>query len=121
DPANFDAAYLLAVTEQEVYDYPASLPFFEQALVINPQSTDARYAFAWSLQKAKYPQDAADELEKLLQQTPNDPKANLLLATLYAQSLNQPKLARDHYLRVLQADPHNSQATAIRFWLAANP
>ncbi len=121
DPANFDAAYLLGVTQQQVFDYPASLQFFEQALAINPQSTDARYAFAWSLQKAKYPQDAADELEKLLQQNPIDAKANLLLATLYAQSLDQPKLARDHYLRVLQADPHNPQATAIRFWLAANP
>lgn len=121
DPANFDAAYLLGLTEQDVADYPTSLQFFEQALVINPQSTDARYAFAWSLHKAKYPQDAANELETLLQQSPNDAKANLLLATLYAQSLNRTNLARDHYRRVLELDPHNPQATAIRFWLAANP
>jgi Tfp pilus assembly protein PilF len=121
DPANFDAAYLLALTEQEASDFPTSLPFFEQALAIKPDSTEARYAFAWSLDKARFPQDAANELEKLLQQSPNDTKANLLLATIYAQNLNQPKLARDHYRKVLETDPHNAQATEIRFWLAANP
>lgn len=121
DPANFDAAYLSGLTEQELSDYPTSLSHFELALAINPQSAQARYAFAWSLNKAKYPQDAANELEKLLQQTPDNTKANLLLATIYAQSLDEPKLARDHYLKVLALDPHHPQATAIRFWLAANP
>ncbi len=121
DPANFDAAYLLGLTEQDVSDFQGSLQIFEQALAINPDSTDARYAFAWSLYKGKYPQDAANELEKVVQKTPNDPKANLLLATVYAQNLGEPKLARDHYQRVLDADPHHPQATAIRFWLAANP
>ncbi|MDB6059391.1 MAG: hypothetical protein JWO95_3235, partial [Verrucomicrobiales bacterium] len=121
DPANFDAAFLLGLTEQDLADHASALPFFEQALAINPKSTDARYAFAWSLQKAKYSQDAANELEKVLEQSPTDPKANLLLATIYAQNLSQPKLARDHYRRVLEADPHHPQATAIRFWLAANP
>ena len=121
DPANFDAAYQLGLTEQDVSDVSTSLQHFEQALAIKPDSTEARYAFAWSLYKAHYPLDAANELEKLLQQTPNDVKANLLVATIYAQNLNQPKLARDHYRRVLEADPHHPQATAIRFWLAANP
>jgi hypothetical protein len=35
--------------------------------------------------------------------------------------LRQPAKARQHYLRVLEAEPHNSQANAIRYWLAANP
>jgi tetratricopeptide (TPR) repeat protein len=121
DPANFDATYQLGLTEQDHSDFPASLQYFEQALAIRPDSTEARYAFAWSLYKAHYPQDAANELEKLLQQTSNDARANLLLATVYAQNLSQPKLARDHYRRVLELDPHHPQATAIRFWLAANP
>jgi tetratricopeptide (TPR) repeat protein len=121
DPANFDAAYLLGLTDQDVSDFQGSLQYFEQALAINPDSTDARYAFAWSLYKGKFPQDAANELEKVVQKTPSDPKANLLLATVYAQNLGEPKLARDHYQRVLEADPHHPQATAIRFWLAANP
>jgi tetratricopeptide (TPR) repeat protein len=121
DPANFDASYQLGLTEQDLSDFPASLQYFEQALVIKPDSTECRYAFAWSLYKAHYPQDAANELEKLLQQSPNDVKANLLIATIYAQNLSQPKLARDHYRKVLEADPRHPQATAIRFWLAANP
>jgi tetratricopeptide (TPR) repeat protein len=121
DPANFDAAYYLGVTEQENSNIAESLPIFETALAIKPESTDARYAFAWSLHKSNFPQDAANELEKLLQQSPKDVKANLLLATLYAQYLSQPSLARDHYKKVLEADPRHPQATAIRFWLAANP
>lgn len=121
DPANFDAAYLLGLTQQNTSDYAASCQSFELALAINPKSSDARYGFAWSLQKAKFPQDAANELEKALEQSPTDAKANLLLATIYAQNLGQPRLARDHYRRVLETDPHHPQATAIRFWLAANP
>lgn len=121
DPANFDANYQLGLTEQDLSDFPTSLQYLEQALAIKPDSTVARYAFAWSLYKAHYPQDAANELEKLLQQSPNDTNANFLLATIYAQNLNEPKLARDHYRRVLEANPHHPQATAIRFWLAENP
>jgi tetratricopeptide (TPR) repeat protein len=121
DPANFDAAYQLSLTEQDNSDFQSSLQHFELALAIKPDSSAARYAFAWSFYKSQYSQDAANELEKLLQQSPNDVKANLLLATIYAQNLSQPKLARDHYRRVLEADPHHPQATAIRFWLAANP
>jgi tetratricopeptide (TPR) repeat protein len=121
DPASFDAAYLLGVTQQELSDFAGSLENFERALAIKPQSNEARYAFAWSLNKASYLQDAANELEKLLRYAPHDASAHLLAGTLYAGVLDQPKLAREHYLRVLEADPHNSQATSIRFWLAANP
>jgi hypothetical protein len=35
--------------------------------------------------------------------------------------LNDVEKARVHYTRVLELEPRNSQAPAIRFWLAANP
>jgi hypothetical protein len=28
--------------------------------------------------------------------------------------------AREHYLKVLELDPHNTQANDIRFWFSAN-
>jgi hypothetical protein len=40
---------------------------------------------------------------------------------LYAQQLHDPSKARPHYLKVLEADPHNAQASAIHFWLTENP
>jgi hypothetical protein len=53
--------------------------------------------------------------------SPNDARGHLALGNLYAQQLHQPAKARDHYLRVLETDPRNPQAEAIRRWLSANP
>ena len=47
--------------------------------------------------------------------------AHLALANLYAQQLRQPAKAREHYLKVVETDPHNPQASAIHYWLVANP
>jgi len=52
---------------------------------------------------------------------PNEVRAQLALGNLYAQQLREPAQARRHYLKVLELDPHNAQATDIRFWLSANP
>ena len=46
--------------------------------------------------------------------------AHLTLANLYAEEFHQPAAARPHYLKVLELDPQNSQATAIRYWLRDN-
>jgi Tfp pilus assembly protein PilF len=91
------------------------------ALVLQPQSPNARYSYAWALQKQDYLQDAANELEKLLAQHPDETRAHLLLGNLYAQKLGQPDLARAHYLKVLEKDPQNAQAAALRAWLQNNP
>lgn len=93
----------------------------ELALALNPVSTDARANFALALKQAGYPRDAANELEKILQASPNDARAHLTLGNLYAQQLGQPKLAREHYLKVLELDPRHAQSGPIRYWLAANP
>ena len=75
----------------------------------------------WTLQQASYLGDAARELERLLVLDPNDPRAHLALANLYAQHLHQLAKARAHYLRALELNPQLPQAAAIRNWLATNP
>ena len=65
--------------------------------------------------------DAATELERLLATSPDEADAHLVLGNLYAEQLRQPDKARAHYLRVLELKPKHPRATAIRFWLKANP
>ena len=65
--------------------------------------------------------DAADQLKKLLGANPSDARAHLSLGNLYAQPLQQPELAREHYQRVLELNPRHAEAAKIRFWLTSNP
>jgi tetratricopeptide (TPR) repeat protein len=121
DPGFFEAQYNLGLAAFEAGELPQSLLAYEQALAVTPDSANARYNFALALKEANYPLDAVQELEKLLTAHPEEARAHLSLANLYAQQLNQPSLARPHYLKVLAIDPRHPQATAIRYWLAANP
>jgi tetratricopeptide (TPR) repeat protein len=121
DPAYFEAYYNLGLATYESGAWHQSLSVYEYALALRPDSVDARYNFALALRKAGYPQDAADELTRLLQNNPNETRAHLALANLFAQQLNQPQLAREHYVKVLNSDPRHPQAAEIRYWLAANP
>jgi tetratricopeptide (TPR) repeat protein len=120
DPSFFDAHYNLGVAAYESGDLSQTLLAYEYALVINPVSVKARFNFAVALQKAGYPRDAANELETLLTNDPDEPRAHFTLANLYAQQLGLPTKAREHYLRVLALEPQHPQGTAIRFWLEAN-
>jgi tetratricopeptide (TPR) repeat protein len=121
DPSFFEAAFNLALAESLVGNTRASLSAYEHALAIRPESPEARYNFALVLEQANYPIDAANEFEKLLSTTPGEVRAQLALGNLYSQKLKQPAKAREHYLKVLQAQPNHPQADAIRQWLAANP
>lgn len=121
DPTYFDAYYYLGAAARETGNMAASLEALEKAVALRPDSTETRYGFAWALQKGRFPQDSANELEKLVKLSPSDTRAHLFLANLYAQELNQPKLARLHYTQVLSAEPNHAQAGAIRHWLSANP
>jgi Flp pilus assembly protein TadD len=121
DPGYFEAQYNLGLAAYETEDWPRSLKAYELALALDPASLDARYNFALALQAANYPRDAALELEKILSAAPDEARAHLTLAVLYAQKLSQPQLAREHYLKVLKVDPRHPQAAAIRYWLANNP
>lgn len=121
DPAFFDGWFYLGLAASEAKDFSGALIALENALAIKPDSGEARYWFAWSLQKANYFQDSANELEKVLAQNPKETRAHLLLGILCAQNLGEPKRARQHYLKVLEADPRHPQAESIRYWLAGNP
>jgi tetratricopeptide (TPR) repeat protein len=121
DPSFFDAHYNLGVAAYEAGDLPLCLSAYEDALAVNPPSIKARFNFAVALQKANCPADATNELEDLLAANPGEARAHLALANLYAQQLGQPAKARVHYLRLLDLEPQHAQATAIRYWLEANP
>jgi tetratricopeptide (TPR) repeat protein len=121
DPSYFDACLSLGLVGIRSEDYSTALEALHHAVVLDPESADARYAYAWALEKKAYYLDAANELEKLLSQKPDEIRAHLLLGNLYAQQLAQPDLARGHYEQVLNTDPKNPQAPAIRVWLQSFP
>ena len=121
DPAWFEAQYNAGVIAHRLRNYDSALASYENALALQPDSVNARYNFALALKAAGYVPDAADELKKILAANPGEVRAHLALANLCAQSLHDPAQARRHYLKVLELDPKNPQATDIRFWLAANP
>jgi tetratricopeptide (TPR) repeat protein len=121
DPAWFQAQYNYAVLANRLRDYPHSLAASEMALALQPDSADARYNFALALKSAGYATDAVNELKKVVAANPDEARAQLALGNLYAEQMRDPAQAREHYLRWLQLDPRNPQATNIRFWLSANP
>ena len=120
DPSWFEAQYNTGVIAHRLHSYSVALPRYELALALQPASVDARYNFALALKSAGYALDAADELKRTLASSPDEVRAQLALANLYAQSLHDIPQARQHYLRVLELQPENPQAADIRFWLSAN-
>ncbi len=120
DPTCYDAELALGLAAVDKRDYDKAMEAFIRALQVRGDSAGARYAFAWTLQKRGYYQDAAAELEKLLAAHPEEVRGHLLLGKLYAERLNEPKQARQHYAKALELDPQNAQAEAIRAWIGAN-
>jgi tetratricopeptide (TPR) repeat protein len=121
DPGWFEAQYNCGVMAYRLGDFNESLPAYEMALAIQPDSVGARYNFALALKEAGYVTDAVNELKKILVSRPADVRAHLVLGNLYAQQLYDVPQARAQYLRVLQLDPDNAQAADIQFWLSSNP
>ena len=121
DPAMFEAHHNVGLMAVQVGDTPRALTAYEAALVLQPAALSARFNFALALVKGSYHRDAANELERLLGDYPDEPRAHLALANLYAQQLFQAPQARLHYLRVLQLEPQHPQGTAIRYWLRDHP
>lgn len=121
DGSCFEAHYRLGLAAFEARSFRLALLAWETALALRPDSADARYNFALTLKASNYPNDAADELEKLLALHPDEARGHLTLGNLYAEQLRNLPRARRHYGRVLQLDPRNPQAQAIRYWLVANP
>jgi tetratricopeptide (TPR) repeat protein len=118
DPTYFEAGLALGLAAIDLKDYSTALDALGQAVALQANSADARYAFAWVLGKRGYYQDAANELGRLLSAHPREVRARLLLGNIYADNLGQPKLAREQYLKALdQIEPQSSQAAVIRAWL----
>jgi protein O-GlcNAc transferase len=121
DPSFFEAHYNLGLAAYDMRDFGLSLSAYERALSINATSADARFNFAFALQEANFPEDAARELERILAARPDEARAHFAVAKLYAEPLARVDLARAHYRKVLQLDPQHPQATAIRYWLSDHP
>ena len=121
DSTYFDAGLSLGLTAIDSGDYDTALEALYRALAVDENSASARYAFAWILQKRGYYIDAAHELERLLSAHPLETRGHLLLGNLEAEKLGQPKQARQQYAKVLELDPNNSQAPAIRAWILKTP
>ncbi len=121
DPSSYDAYFNMGLSMVEQGNWPAGLQAYESALSIDPESISARYNLAVTLRQLDYPVDAGHALERILQSHPGESKALLALANLHAQKFKQPRLARQYYLRFLEADPQHPKASEVRFWLAANP
>ncbi|HEY3915813.1 MAG TPA: tetratricopeptide repeat protein [Verrucomicrobiae bacterium] len=117
DPTYFNAALSLGMTAIDRMDYGTALDALGHALALEENSADARYAYAWAMEQRGFYIDAAHELEKLLTAHPQEVRAHLLLGNLYAEKLGQPRLAREQYTKVLDLDPNNLQAPALRAWI----
>jgi tetratricopeptide (TPR) repeat protein len=120
DPSYYDAHYNLGVAAYQSRNLPLALAANELALAAKPTSLDARYNFALTLRDANYPVDAANELKTMVNTNPDEVRAHFALANLYAQVLDQPALARKHYLAVLGLNSSHPEAPLIRQWLASN-
>jgi tetratricopeptide (TPR) repeat protein len=122
DPTCFEAALALGLAAIDAKEYLTALDALGQALTLQADSADARYAFAWVLGKQGYYKDAANELEKLVSAHPREARARLLLGNFYADNLGQPKQAREQYVKALDLiEPQSAQAAVIRTWLDQHP
>jgi len=121
DPAFFDAQANLGLAAHDAQRYQQSLVAFETALAIKAESTSTRYNFALTLRDAGYLTDAAEELEKVVAADASEVNAaicvgeSVRIAT--ARCAESPAALRQSS----GAESAASEATNIRFWLAANP
>jgi len=121
DPTFHEAFHNLALVAMDQGDLNLALLACEQALLIRPSDAETRRNFASALKQARYPQDAAEQLELYLAAKPTDCAFHLAAAGLYAGELDDPAKARTHYESVLALEPSHPQAGAIRGWLASHP
>ncbi len=117
NPAHFEATYNLNLAAYQNRDWSLATQAGEAAMAIQPNSTDARYNFAMSLEAAGYLPDAAEELEKIIAIAPADIRSHLALAQIATRDLKDDRRAMLHYKMVLEQAPDHPQAEAIRRWL----
>ncbi len=121
DPSYHDAHYNLAVAALASGDLPLSLLAGEYAVATADRPEQARWNLAVALQRAKYPADAAEELDRLTDSSPSDVRAELMLASICARELGEVPRARQHYEKVLALSPNHPERASIQNWLRQNP
>lgn len=121
DPSFYPAHHNLALLALDLNEPAKAVTAAEYATTLQPDATASRQLYAAALQRANFPADAAEQVERLLQANPNDSQNHLTAAGLYATALGETAKARVHYQRVLELEPNHPQASAIRIWLAGNP
>jgi tetratricopeptide (TPR) repeat protein len=118
DPTYFEAHFNLGVAATETGDLALAVKAYQDALGLVPDALDARYNYALVLKQSGHLKEAAAQLETVLSRYPNESRAHLALGNLCAQQLKDDDRARQHYSRVLELEPTNSQGDAIRHWIA---
>lgn len=121
DPASVEAYQNLAAIRLQQGDLANALVLSEAALALQPESARTRLNFALALDRAGFPLDAVEQANRILERQPGDIAAHLLLGNLYAQKLDRPAPAREHYLKVIELDPQHPESIAVRRWLAGRP
>ncbi len=121
DPSYYDAHYNLGVAALALGDLPLSLLAGEYAVATAERPEQARWNLAVALQRAKFPVDAAEELDRLMASSPGDVRAELMLASICARELGEVPRARQHYENVLARSPSHPERASIQTWLRQNP
>jgi len=93
-------------------DYPASLSCFRRALALDPDHFEARLNLAYLLLE-EAPEEAANHLERLRQQQPDNNRVRFRLATV-RRSLGQLQEARQLLTEILASTPEDGSALLER-------
>jgi len=88
-------------------DYAAAAAEYQSVLASNADDVDARVGLGVALRGQGEPRKAKKEYEQVLEAVPNHPAANLNLAILYAEFLDQRPESRQYFARFLEVATDN--------------
>ena len=112
-PTHFDSLHLLRVIKGQQNDFAAAVPFFEQALRVNPESASAFSNFGNVLQALGRYNGALASFDRSLALRPDNPKA-LMHRGDALRKLSRPDEALASYDRALLLQPGYADALVHR-------
>jgi tetratricopeptide (TPR) repeat protein len=83
DPINFDANLRMGVVLRQDEDYTAAMKYLEQALQVRPGDLGVRYQIAAVKLAQGQVEEARQDLESVLKESPDFVQAHVSLATIY--------------------------------------
>lgn len=101
--------------------YEAAELVIKRRLAIDHQDIDARRALVACLQAMKRPEEARDELLRLAQARPDDPRVYRELGMLYRTSLHNDVLAREYLMESVRLDPNQMDLSEMLRQPATSP